>query len=309
MKVSSVLSVLLVAALMSSCGKVDFKKTKGGMPYKLFTGKEGQPAAQGNVLKVHYSQTIKDSSLFSSYNSMPVYIPVNPSSRPYDISELFPMLKKGDSVYAVQMMDSFIKQNPSIVQQTPYRNGDKIITTIKVLEVFKDAQASAADEQKEKQAFLNKEDEAVKAYLSKNKINAQKVGSGTYVEILDPGTGAQADSGKYVSVMYKGSTFRGTVFDSNMDATFKHTDPLGFVVGTQGMIKGMDEGIRLLKKGGHGRFYIPSTLAYGGQAPSPDIKPFEHLIFEVQVVDVLDKAPAPQMPPQGANVDPGQAPR
>jgi len=145
----------------------------------------------------------------------------------------------------------------------------------------------------------------VKEFLAKKGIkNTQRTPGGAYVEILEPGTGVQVDSGKYVSVMYKGQTFAGKVFDSNMDSTFKHTDPMGFQVGAGQMIRGFDEGVRLLKEGGKGRFYIPSTLAYGGQPPSPDIKPYEHLIFDVQVVSVKDQAPP--MPPMPGGVNPQQ---
>ena len=36
-----------IALAMSSCNNVDFKKTKGGMPYKLFPSKEGKKAVVG----------------------------------------------------------------------------------------------------------------------------------------------------------------------------------------------------------------------------------------------------------------------
>jgi FKBP-type peptidyl-prolyl cis-trans isomerase len=227
---------------------------------------------------------------------MPVYFPVQPTQATYDISELFLSLKEGDSVYAAQVMDTFIKRNPEIVKQTTYKNGDKITTSIKILKVFGTQQEAMKDEETERTAFLNKEAAAVKDYISKKNVNAQPVGKGTYVEILEPGTGANVDSGKYVTVKYKGQTFGGIVFDSNIDSAFGHTEPMGFTVGIGQMIKGFDEGVQLLKKGGKARFYIPSMLAYGAQPPSKDIKPYEHLIFDVEVIDILDKAPAqPQM--------------
>ncbi len=82
---------------------------------------------------------------------------------------------------------------------------------------------------------------------------------------------------------------------------------MGFQIGVGQMIRGFDEGVRLLKEGGKGRIYIPSTLAYGAQPPSPDIKPFEHLVFDVEVVSVKDQAPTQPSMPQG--VDPSQMPR
>ncbi len=296
MQVKNILYVTGIILLAAGCKNADFKKTKGGMPYKLFASKNGKKIDTGNIVKAHVLQKIKDSVVISTYINMPVYFPVNPSPATYDISEIFLTLKEGDSVYAVQLMDTFIKRSPEIVRQTNYKNGDEITTSIKILKVFETPQEATKDEETGRMAFLNKEQAVVKDYISKKNINAQPVGKGTYVEIFEPGTGADVDSGKYVSVKYKGQTFSGKVFDSNLDSTFGHTEPMGFTVGIGQMIKGFDDGVQLLKKGGKARFYIPSLLAYGAQPPSPDIKPYEHLIFDVEVIDVLDKAPAqPQM--------------
>lgn len=300
--VKNILYVAGIALMASSCDNVDFQKTKGGMPYKLYASKSGKKVENGKFVKMQVKQTIKDSVLFSTYTSMPVYFQINEAAQqPYDPSELFTTLKEGDSVYTVQMMDTFIKRNPTILQQTKYKNGDKIITTFKVLKVFNTADEYRVDEEKEKAEIVKKEEVAVKDYITKKGIKAQRTDNGVYVEILNAGTAPMADSGKYVSVMYKGQTFAGKVFDSNLDPKFQHTDPLSFTVGTGQMIRGFDEGVRLLGKGGKGRIYIPSSLAYGAQSPSPDIKPFEHLVFDVEVLDVQDKAPAQPQTPTGTD--------
>jgi FKBP-type peptidyl-prolyl cis-trans isomerase FkpA len=63
------------------------------------------------------------------------------------------------------------------------------------------------------------------------------------------------------------------------------------------MLKGFDEAVALLKKGDKARLYLPAALAYGERPPSPAIGANENLIFEVEVLDVLDKAPEmPGMP-------------
>lgn len=305
MQVRNIIFTAGAALLMASCNQVDFKKTKGGMPYKLFASKSGKKVENGKFVKAQVVQKIKDSVLLNTYTALPVYFQVNPTEAKYDISELFTSLKEGDSVYAVQAMDTFIKRSPMIVQQTPYRNGDKITTSIKILKVFDSANDYRQDEEKEKMAIVKKEEAAVKDYLAKNNINAQRTGSGTYVEVQNPGTGEPVVPGKQVSVKYKGQTFGGKVFDSNLDTSFGHTDPLGFTVGVGQMIKGFDEGVQLLKEGGKARIFIPSMLAYGAQPPSPSIKPFEHLIFDVEVVDVSNAPAQPAFPPQ---VDTNRAP-
>ena len=305
MKLFNLFLVAGLSILAASCDSQNFKKTKGGMPYKLYASKTGAKVEPGKFVKVHIEQMVKDSVVFTSFKRIPVYFPVQASSQPYDISEVFTTLKEGDSVYAEQLMDTFIKKNPMIVQQTQYRNGDKITTKVKVLKVFNTAEESRKDEEDERMAYVKKEEVDVKNYLSKNNItNAQRTESGTYVQVLNAGSAPQITPGKYVTVMYKGQTFGGKVFDSNMDSSFNHTEPMGFTVGVGQMIKGFDEGVQLLSKGGKAKLYIPSMLAYGAQPPSPEIKPFEHLIFDVEVVDVKDKAPVQSaMPQQPQNVD------
>jgi FKBP-type peptidyl-prolyl cis-trans isomerase len=289
--------VTVLILVGSGCNKVDFKKTKGGMPYKVFAGKNGKKIENDKFVKMQVEQKIKDSVVFTSYTGLPIYFQVKPAPQTYDPSEIFTELKEGDSLYTVQMMDTFIKRNPTILQQTTFKNGDKITTSFKIVKVFDSEADSKKDEEGERMAFVAREEVVLKDHLSKKGISAQRTGSGTYVEIQNPGTGPQADSGKYVSVMYKGQTLAGKVFDTNMDTSFKHTEPMAFTVGVGQMIRGFDEGVRLLKKGGKGRIYIPSTLGYGPQSPSPDIKPYEHLVFDVEVLDVLNAAPPQKTQP------------
>ncbi|HVG17090.1 MAG TPA: FKBP-type peptidyl-prolyl cis-trans isomerase, partial [Chitinophagaceae bacterium] len=275
--------------------------------YKLFSGKDTSKAVLGGFLKVHMVIKKNDSVLQSTYTTMPTYLPVSNESQPYDISELIPQLKKGDSLYAVQMVDTFIRRSPDRIPPF-FKKGDKLITTIKVLDVFKTPQDTQKDYEKEQTASsagqMKTDDKIIQDYLSKNNIQAQKIGQGTYVQILNPGGGAPVADGKYVSLMYRGSTFAGKVFDTNMDNSFKHTDPMSFVVGQQPMIKGFDEGIRQLKEGAKAKLYIPSSLAYGPQGgPSADIAPNTNMIFDIEVLKVADQAPASANMPPTTTID------
>jgi FKBP-type peptidyl-prolyl cis-trans isomerase FkpA len=305
-KILCALSFLFTAV---ACNNVDFKKTKGGMPYKLFTSGKGPTLKQGDYMKVQFVQKLNDSVLVSTYATGPRIIPVPPQSYPYDISEVFPLLHKGDSVYAVQLVDTFIKQNPERVPPA-FKKGMKLITTVKVVDIFKTQEEAQADEAKDRetafrndkkvQAQLAKDIEGVKDYLAKNNIQAQRTPTGAFVQILTPGSGPKVEKGKYVSLKYKGMTFAGKVFDSNMDTSFKHTEPLGFVVGKGQMLRGFDEAVEYLKKGDKARLFLPAALAYGERPPSAAIGANENLIFEVEVLDVLDKAPEPQFQMPGA---------
>lgn len=294
--VKTIVFLFLAGLFLYACNKVSHRKTPGGMPYQLYRGKGVTPIKAGNYIKLNYTQEIKDSVYFTTRGKLPIYFPVTEQTYPYDPSELWLQLRKGDSVIATQLIDTFIKRNPGNVPPE-FKPGDRIVTTIKILDVFTSDSLYKADEEKENKKWLDAEIAEVEKYLKSKNINAQKTPSGAFVQILNPGEGNLIDSGKFASVNYTGTTFSGTVFDSNTDTAFHHTEPMTFPVGMGQMIKGFDEAMKFLRPGAEARLYIPSMLAYGARPnPQSGIKPFENLIFDIKVTDVQDGPPRQQQP-------------
>jgi hypothetical protein len=132
------LLILIAGGLIAGCGKATYKKTPGGMPYKVYSGKDTQKVHYGDFVKVHFTRKIKDSIDYTTEGSLPVYIPIRDQSTPYDLSEIWTKLKKGDSVVTTQMMDTFIKRNPQHPNflNGQFKKGDKIVTIVKILDVF-----------------------------------------------------------------------------------------------------------------------------------------------------------------------------
>lgn len=106
--------------------------------------------------------------------------------------------------------------------------------------------------------------------------------SGLRYQIIQEGNGKKAETGKMVSVHYKGQLADGTVFDSS----YKRNQPLHFQVGVGQVIAGWDEGICLLKVGDKARFVIPSDLGYGSRGAGGVIPPDAILVFDVELMDV-----------------------
>lgn len=298
--IKNLLLFLFAGTLLVSCDKATYKKSKGGMPYQLFKGNDTQQIKNGNFIKIQFTQKINDSVYFTTVGSFPQYKQVDSSQvTPYDISELWTSLKVGDSVVATQMMDTFIKRDPTRVPPQ-FKRGDKIMTFVKILAIFKSDSAARIDYEKTNKDWMEGETKTIQKYLDDKKIITQKTPSGVFVEMITPGTGNLIDSGKYISAKYLGYTLAGKKFDGNIDSTFGHTDPLSFIVGTGAMIKGFDDGVKMMRLGSKAKIYIPSILAWGGNPSSPIIKPYENVIFEIEIVDIKDKAPMAkqeQMPP------------
>lgn len=286
----SLLFFFVAAAIMAGCTKATYRKTPGGMPYQLISGGDTQKVVPGNFIKFNFAQKIRDTLVFNSAGKPPIYMMVNQMSNPYDLSELWSILRNGDSIVATQVMDTFIKRNPNGINPK-YKKGDRVVSYIKVLAIFKTAAEASADEEKEKKKYEVQEAADLAKYIQDKKINAQKSALGSYVEIKKPGEGSPIDSGKYVALNYNGTSFSGVKFDSSTDSAYGHVTPLTFIVGNKKMIPGLEDAVKLLKKGGVARIYIPSMIGYGPNPEGGPIKPYENLIFDVEILDVLDQAP------------------
>ena len=54
-------AIILSLVMIVSCkNDLSFKKTKGGMPYKVYSGKNGKNLKVGDIIKVQVIQKIKD---------------------------------------------------------------------------------------------------------------------------------------------------------------------------------------------------------------------------------------------------------
>jgi FKBP-type peptidyl-prolyl cis-trans isomerase len=206
---------------------------------------------------------------------------------------VFPLLRKGDSAVVVEMADSLQKRFGG--QLPPFiHKKDKLTIAFKVLDIFPTMEAKTADNEKEVAAEKQREITAVESYLAKNNIKAEKTEKGVYVVVQSEGDGPRVDSGKQVAVRYTGKLLpSGKEFESNMKGP---GDPYKFILGTGSIIPGWNDGLLKFKKGGKGTLYIPAFMAYN-QQPGPGHKPFENLIFDIEVTDVTD-APAPKTPTQ-----------
>lgn len=96
------------------------------------------------------------------------------------------------------------------------------------------------------------------------------------------GTGAEATSGKRVTVHYVGTLTNGSKFDSSRD----RDEPFDFVLGRGQVIKGWDEGVLGMREGGKRKLVIPPEMGYGKRGFPPVIPPDSTLVFEVELLSV-----------------------
>ncbi|MDF2179181.1 FKBP-type peptidyl-prolyl cis-trans isomerase [Aliiglaciecola sp. CAU 1673] len=159
-------------------------------------------------------------------------------------------------------------------------------------------EASAVTNEQLRHAFneIHQRMEAAKAEQFKQNIaqgesflaeNAKKEGvsvtdSGLQYEIIAEGEGDSPVHSSTVRTHYHGTLIDGTVFDSS----YERGEPAEFPVG--GVIKGWTEALQMMKPGSKWRLYVPHNLAYGERGAGGAIGPYSTLIFDVELLEILD---------------------
>lgn len=107
------------------------------------------------------------------------------------------------------------------------------------------------------------------------------------------GTGEVPPPFRFYTVNYTGYLPDGTKFDSTIDPAFKHPTPLTFPYGGHRVITAWDTGFEGMRVGGKRRLYVPYQLGYGLPGHPPTIPAKTNLVFDVELVSISDKPPAP----------------
>jgi FKBP-type peptidyl-prolyl cis-trans isomerase len=299
--------ILLLAVSFTSCEE-SFKKGEEGIEYKIIADGKGEKIKNGEYMQIHFAQYYNngktDSLLSDSRDNLSAIDMFDSASVPKNFYNILGQMRKGDSAVMRLLTDTILKQNPG---RTPpfMKPGHMMLTTIKMVNIFKtkeeadsarqaDMQVAERNRVAKEAASIAKDDKTLNDYFSKNNIKTVKGAAGTYVEILQPGTGPNIDTSVVVQTNYTGKLLDGKTFDSNTDSAFKHVEPLYVNMTSDpslgvNVITGWKDGLKMLNKGAKARFYIPSGLGYGSQGNGADVPPYSILVFDIEVADVLNK--------------------
>lgn len=119
---------------------------------------------------------------------------------------------------------------------------------------------------------------------NKSKEGVQTTASGLQYIVMKEGSGEKPVAASKVKVHYHGTSIDGAVFDSSVDKG----KPSEFFVNQ--VVKGWTEGLQLMSIGSKYKFFVPQELAYGANPrPNGPIKPFQALVFEVELLEILKK--------------------
>ncbi len=107
---------------------------------------------------------------------------------------------------------------------------------------------------------------------------------GVYYVTMTKGTGAYPKNGDTLTVGYAGYFINGSLFDASylhnkIDSTYT------FVLGNPPLIKGWDDGMKVINKNARVQLIIPSDFAYGSTG-NGFIEPFQTLVFVIIMKDI-----------------------
>ncbi|MEZ4904144.1 MAG: FKBP-type peptidyl-prolyl cis-trans isomerase [Spirosomataceae bacterium] len=122
---------------------------------------------------------------------------------------------------------------------------------------------------------VRNEEQQIEDYIADKKLTVtEKTSTGLrFIQTLTT-TNAQVMSGNTVSVKYTGKLLNDKEFDSG---------ELAVKVGTNGVIKGFEEGISKMRIGEKAILIFPSALGYGTKGAGTSIRPYAPLLFEVEI--------------------------
>jgi FKBP-type peptidyl-prolyl cis-trans isomerase FklB len=147
-------------------------------------------------------------------------------------------------------------------------------------EAFVIIQQQIQDEEKQKSAKFAAEGEAFLAENAK-RDDIIVTESGLQYQIITQGDGAIPTSRSTVRTHYRGTLINGKEFDSS----YRRNEPAEFPV--SGVIAGWTEALQKMTVGSVWKLFIPYHLAYGERGAGNDIGPYQALIFDIELLDIV----------------------
>ncbi len=143
------------------------------------------------------------------------------------------------------------------------------------------SEAQKAGERKREMAATNLRAGEQFMAQNKTKTGVTTLPNGIQYEVLRKGNGAQPTASDTVKVHYAGSLIDGREFDSSK----RRGEPA--TLGVDGVIRGWQEVLPLMRVGSRWLVTIPPDLAYGVNGAGAAIGPNETLVFEIELLDII----------------------
>lgn len=238
----------------------------------------------GDMCKVYLSvQQLDGTPLFSNFDGEPLDVEFGKGFDTEGFSEGLGMLKIGGKAQLIVPSSIGVGETgrESVLPFTTLIYEVELDDIRTVEEVRKERADKKKALEAEKERLKDAELQKIKAYVAMNDITVEPLASGMYFIEVSEGKGVAPKKGERVKVHYILRKTDGREIQNS----YKTEKPADFILGQGRVIKGWDQAIALMKKGGKAKIIVPSKLAYGSRGRGKDIGAYEPLVFEIELLE------------------------
>ena len=277
----------ITSSVVSCQNEAKYESTENGVQYRFFVHNENaKKPLVGEIIDINMRYYTEDDSLLFDTREVTGIFRMqikDPKQFAGTIDEGLVFMNEGDSAEFLVDASFFYLKSRKIDVPSFIKSGSKLKFLIKINKIL------TVKEFEEERSILRVNEESdemtlLKDYLQKANITMNPSPTGLYYVEEKAGNGRKPKPGNPVVVNYVGKFIDGQIFDSSYD----HSEPFKFIFGTGQVISGLDEGLSNMTEGARATLIIPSIIGYGDKGKGEKIPPFSTLIFEVELVKVLD---------------------
>lgn len=279
---------LLLAGCNGDSAHKGFTKTDAGYYVKYHVvNQDARMPKTDEIMSVDMKYSIKDSLLFDNRAQMgeSMKIPAKASDYQGDIYEVLSAMHIGDSASLLMNADSFFLKTvgypklPDFVEPNSEMNFEiKLINTQNREEMEKEALAKAEELREQEPALIEK-------YLKNNNITVSPLDDGLYFVEEHKGTGIKPTADSYVTVHMEVMLIDGTTLFSS----YQQGQPRVFALGQNQETPGVEEALKMMRKGAKTLVVLPSNLAFGAEGRGRIIPPYTPLVYRLELIDIQSK--------------------
>jgi peptidylprolyl isomerase len=259
------LSLILIPSckMKSRVAQPQFRSHESGIEYMIKTKGSGDKPAINDIVKVHYTLMLSDSTVIDSSfeRGEPVFFKLGAGQviKGWDIA--MALLNEGDEAILIIPPDLAYGDQP--MGDIPANS--TLLFNVSIVDIIP----------------------APRPFELDRGVTVTETDQGLKYAVLERGRGSKLQPGMRVKVHYSGFFEDLTLFDSSRE----REQPIDFVLGRGMVIKGWDEGLLNLSVGDRARLWVPYHMAYGEQGRGP-IPPAANLIFDIEILDAAEPVKA-----------------
>ena len=237
----------------------EFSITSSGLKYYFITREKGIKPTPGDHVSLHFTGMLANDTIFDTSYARDVPLEVT-----LGIGQLIPGWEEGLQLIPEGSKAILIVPPEFGYGEFKHRNippNSVLVFYIELLKVYPD----------ELIAFYDIKDKEEKTTTS-----------GIRYYIIEEGEGDKPVDGSVVQMNYTGYLENGKIFETSL----KNPKPFKFLLGSEGLLKSLEEGVKLMSPGAKYKFFISSELAFGDKSKGPNIPENSNLIFDVELLEV-----------------------